>query len=69
MATPCTLLAWEIPRTEEPGRLQSLGSQRVGHDRAPEHTHILAPTEPGIQKLGKKRMTNEEMRLGISELV
>ena len=25
-------LAWKIPRTEEPGRLQSMGSQRVGHD-------------------------------------
>ena len=25
-------LAWEIPRTEEPGRLQSMGSQRLGHD-------------------------------------
>ena len=32
MATHFTVLAWEIPRTEEPGRLQSLGSQRVGHD-------------------------------------
>ena len=26
--------AWQIPRTEEPGRLQSMGSQRVGHDCA-----------------------------------
>ena len=26
------LLAWQIPWTEEPGRLQSMGSQRVGHD-------------------------------------
>ena len=26
------ILAWEIPWTEEPGWLQSLGSQRVGHD-------------------------------------
>ena len=25
-------LAWKIPWTEEPGRLQSMGSQRVGHD-------------------------------------
>ena len=25
-------LAWRIPRMEEPGRLQSMGSQRVGHD-------------------------------------
>ena len=27
-----SILAWRIPRTEEPGRLQSMGSQRVGHD-------------------------------------
>ena len=32
MATPSSVLAWKIPRTEEPGRLQSIGSQRVGHD-------------------------------------
>ena len=32
MATHSTILAWKIPWTEEPGRLQSKGSQRVGHD-------------------------------------
>ena len=32
MASHSSILAWEIPWTEEPGRLQSLGSQRVGHD-------------------------------------
>ena len=32
MATHSRFLAWGIPRTEEPGWLQSLGSQRVGHD-------------------------------------
>ena len=31
-ATLSSILAWEIPRTEEPGGLQSMGSQRVGHD-------------------------------------
>ena len=35
MATHSSILAWEIPWTEEPGRLQSMGSQRVGHDWAP----------------------------------
>ena len=33
MATHSRILAWRIPWTEEPGRLQSVGSQRVGHDR------------------------------------
>ena len=32
MATHSRILAWRISRTEEPGRLQSVGSQRVGHD-------------------------------------
>ena len=32
MATQSSILAWRIPQTGEPGRLQSTGSQRVGHD-------------------------------------
>ena len=32
MATHSSILAWKIPQTEEPGRLQSMGSQRVRHD-------------------------------------
>ena len=32
MATHSSVLGWRIPQTEEPGRLQSIGSQRVGHD-------------------------------------
>ena len=32
MATWSDTLAWKIPWTEEPGRLQSMGSLRVGHD-------------------------------------
>ena len=32
MATQSSILAWKIPWTEEPGRLQSMGSQRVRHD-------------------------------------
>ena len=31
MATHTSILAWEIPWTEEPGGLQFMGSQRVGH--------------------------------------
>ena len=34
MATHSSTLAWKIPWTEEPGRLQSMGLQRVGHDWA-----------------------------------
>ena len=32
MATHFNILAWRIPWTEEPDRLQSIGSQRIGHD-------------------------------------
>ena len=32
MATPSSILAWRIPRTEEPGGLESRGSQRLGHN-------------------------------------
>jgi len=36
MATHYSILAWEIPWTEESGRLQSMGLQRVRHDSATE---------------------------------
>ena len=32
MATLSSILAWRIPRTEEPGKLQSMGLQRIRHD-------------------------------------
>jgi len=32
IATHSGILAWRIPQTEEPGGLQSIGSQRIGHD-------------------------------------
>ena len=41
MATHSSILIWEIPWTEEPGRLQSMGLQRVGHDRSDSHTHSV----------------------------
>ena len=34
MATHSSILAWESPWTEEPGRLQSVGSQRAGHNQS-----------------------------------
>ena len=41
MATHSSILAWKISWTEEPGRLQSMGSQRVGHNLGSEHTHFF----------------------------
>ena len=40
MATHPSTLAWEISWTEEPGRLQFMGSQRAGHDGVTKHTHL-----------------------------
>ena len=39
-ATPSSILAREIPWTEESGGLQSIGLQRVGHGLVPERTHM-----------------------------
>ena len=44
MATHSSILAWEIPWTEEPGGLQSMGFRRVGHDRVTEHKHAHTHT-------------------------
>ena len=40
LETHSSILAWRIPRAEEPGGLQSVGSQRVGQGRAWAHTHV-----------------------------
>ena len=42
MAIHSSTIAWKIPWTEEPGRLQSMGSQRVGHDWATSLAYLLA---------------------------
>ena len=43
MATHSAILAWEIPRTEEPGGLQSMGWQRVRHDLVTKTTTTNGP--------------------------
>ena len=40
MATHSSILAWEIPWTEEPGGVQSMGFQRAGHNLVTEHVCI-----------------------------
>ena len=42
MATHSSILAWKTPWTEEPGRLQSMQSQSVGHDRATSLSPLYA---------------------------
>ena len=68
MATHSSTLAWEIPRMEEPGRLQSMGLWRVGHDWATSlslfyfhalekemaiHSSIIAWKVPWIEEPGR----------------
>ena len=50
MATHSSILAWRIPETEETGGLQSLGSQRVGHDSSD-----LACTHQYLDAYGTQR--------------
>ena len=47
LATHSGILVWRIPWTEEPGRLQSVGSQRVG--RSGETKHIVSEYPLGIE--------------------
>ena len=41
MATHSSILAWDISWTEDPGGLQSMGSQRLGHDLATKQQHHI----------------------------
>ena len=65
MAIHSSILAWRIPWTEEPGGLQSTGSQRVGHYWATSlHFNILIC--PGI--LMENLMTSQKLTKGLNEL-
>ena len=50
MATHSSILAWEIPWTEEPGGLQSMGSQRVRHDLVTNHIYIFYILNWGVRE-------------------
>ena len=51
MATHTSILAWRIPWTEEPGGLQSVGSQTVGHDCV-TNTHKAASVQEDMIEFG-----------------
>ena len=53
MATHSSILAWRIPWMEEPGGLQSTGSQRVGHDWVTSLTYLLRVPNKLIQLITK----------------
>ena len=51
MATHSSILAWKILWTEKPGGLQSLGSQRIGHDGATDNRGLRADVEKDSRAL------------------
>ena len=53
VATHSSILAWRIPWTEEPGSLQSMGSQRVWHNRVTEQQqqHVLGAVGARVKKI------------------
>ena len=62
MATHSSILAWEIPWTEEPSGLQSTELQRVQHNLATEHTRTTNKyyTTQCVAKKGEKKGDGEE---------
>ena len=58
------ILAWEIPWTEEPGELQSMGSQSTRHDWVTEHAHLQQPdlvSREGLLEETKARKRQDSM--------
>ena len=70
MAIHSSILAWEIPWTEEPGGLQSMGSQRVRHDWATEHACILCVRHSTLVNLCNPphNITNQDLVPAISDM-
>ena len=51
MATHSSILAWRIPCTEEPSRLQFMGLQRVGHDLVAEHASMQLSSYRNLERM------------------
>ena len=74
MATHFSILAWKIPWTGESGELQSMGSQRVGHDWVTDHmyvhtcTHTHTHTHTCIYTSPKQRLSCEPSAVNSSKI-
>ena len=71
MATHSSILAWEIPGAEEPGGLQSMGLQRVGHEWATNsftHTHTHTHTHVSIYVCVQERERGRESERDLIEV-
>ena len=62
MATHSSILAWEIPRTEASGGLQSIGWQRVGHDLVTEQQQQRPTTAPNDYLEKSSRVKHREAK-------
>ena len=70
METHSSILAWRTPWTEEPGRLQSMGLQRIGYNWATEHTHTHTHTHTSGEKESLRKNQKEllEIRNTVNEM-
>ena len=62
MATHSSTLAWKIPYTGKPGRLQPMGSQRVGHDRAISFHFTMSFTGKNKNKPDKGKVSKSSLQ-------
>ena len=70
MATHSSMLAWKIPWMEEPGRLQSMGLQSVGHDWVTHSlTHMCSIWEDRDVKKDENNMNRDQSEFGVKFLM
>ena len=69
MATHSNILAWKIPGTEGPGRLQSMGSQRVGYNWATEHREQIAINNVVVVSGEQQRDTVRHIHVDVQTLL
>ena len=62
------ILAWKIPWTEEPGRLQFMGSQRTGHDWAHMRAHMKSRSQNKINRIKRKQGEEENKNPKLSSV-
>ena len=68
MATHSSILAWEIPWTEEPGGLQSMGPQRATSlSLSPVHSRSLTPLPPAAYICMNTHTISQLRRVGLRE--
>ena len=70
MVAHSSILAYRIPWTEEPGRLQSIGLQRVGHDLSDlEHrrAHLFPITTDDFKKCNSTKKSSQALRVSMGE--